>query len=105
MHLHVFFLKCLCQFRHKRIHDLFMNDKRLAGITDTDPLGFGIQNDIYRHVKISRLIHKNMTVSGSCLDHRYRCLIHNCTDQSCSTTWNQNVDILVHFHECCRSIP
>ena len=29
-----------------------------------------------------------------------RRLIHDRTDQSCPTTWDQYIDILVHFHKC-----
>ena len=77
-----------------------MDDKRLTGIADTDTLRFCVHDNVYRHIKISGLIHKNMAVSGSGFDHRDRRLIHDRTDQSCPTTWDQHIDILVHFHKC-----
>ena len=50
------------------------------------------------------IIHKNMTISGSCFNDRDCCLIYNSFDQPCSASWNQYIHVLVHFHKLCGGL-
>lgn len=54
-------------------------------------------NDIDRHLLISKLIHINMTVSGSGFNNRNRRIIYHTLDQSPAASWNQQIHIILHF--------
>ena len=76
-----------------------MEHQRFTGIAYADSLGFGIENNINGHIKIRALIHENMAVSRTGLDDWNTAVLHYGTDESCTTSGNQHIHILVHFHE------
>ena len=47
----------------------------------------------------------NMTVSGSCLNHRNGTVFHHCPYQPSPTPWNQHIHILVQFHKTGSNLP
>lgn len=100
----MFLLKTLCKDRKKFFFDIFMDKQRLACIADTDPLCLGIEDDIDCHIKICALIHINVAVSGTSLDHRDCALVHNGFNKALSASWNQDIHIFVHLHELSRSL-
>ena len=82
-----------------------MDHQGFTGIADTDSLGFCVQNNVRSHLKIRGLIHIDVTVSCTCLDHRDRTVFHHGPDQTCAAPRNQDVHITVHFHKRLRGLP
>ena len=76
-----------------------MDHKGFAGIADPNTLCLGIFDDVYRHGKVSGLIDIDMTISGSGLNDRDGRIVHHGTDESCSPTRNENIQIFVHLHK------
>ena len=100
----MFLRKTFCQNRKKGIFHFLMNQNRFACIADTDSLCLCIHDNIRRHFQVCCLIYICMAVAGACLNHRNGTLFHNCSDQSLTASWNQNIHILVHLHKLCRCL-
>ena len=85
--------------RQKGILYLLVDHKRFTGVAHSDPLGFGIDYNGNGFIKIGILVHKNMTVSRTGLDHRYGAVLHHAPDQPRAAPWNQKIHILFHPHK------
>ena len=81
-----------------------MKNKGFTRIAYTDPLGFGIDDNRDCFIQIGILIHIDMAVSGSCLDHRNTRTLHNRFDQSRTSARNHYIHILLHTHKLCRHL-
>ena len=54
-----------------------------------------IENNINCHLNICIFLYVYMTISGSGFDNRNCRFFYNRTYQICSSTWNQNINILI----------
>ena len=81
-----------------------MDKKRLTGVTYTYPLRFGVDNDIHSHRQICGGIDKDMAVACTGFNDRDRAVFHNGADQTGTSSRDQNIHILVQFHECSGSL-
>ena len=96
--LHIMILQFFYNLRQSLRCDVPMDDKRLTCIAHTHSLGFRVFYNIRSHMHIRAVIHINMTISGSCLNHRNRTVLHHIRDKPCSAARYQNVNPAVHLH-------
>jgi hypothetical protein len=50
-----------------------------------------IDDDVNCHVFLGKFIYVYMTISCSCLDHWHCRILYNTLNESCTTSWNQNI--------------
>ena len=96
----MFFLQACSKNRKQFILYFSVNQKGLTGVAYTYPLGFGVDDDIDSHRQVCGSIHKGMAVAGTGFDDRDRTVFHNGTNQSGTASRNQDIHILIQFHEC-----
>ena len=99
---HRFRCQCLCQNGKEPLSHSLVDHQRLAGIAYADPLCLCIENDLCRHLQVSRLINIHMTVAGAGLDHGDGAVLHHACDQSGTSPGNEKIHILLQLHKLYR---
>ena len=89
------------QFRHQNRQvlscDRFVNKNCFNCITSTWVLSFGINNNRNRFLPISHFININMTNPIRMTQNSNFSICFDVFDQSVTASWNNQIDILIHF--------
>ena len=95
---YAFFTKRFINNRNGLFCDFFMNHKWFTCIAYAETLCLCIYNNRDCHVKVCSLVHKNVTVSSSCLNDRNCTVLHYICNESCPASRNQNINVFIQFH-------
>ena len=82
-----------------------MYEERFTGIAHAHSLCLCIKYYVNRHVDVGCLIHEDMAVSGTRLDHGYGGILNDIPDKSGTSARYQKIDILIELHHLPRNIP
>ena len=87
------------QQRQKPCGNILVYQAHFLGIAYAGAAGFGVLNDIHRHVQVSGFVHIHMADAGSGLDAGHRGFFHTGADQPGTAAGNQQVHQPVCRHQ------
>ena len=76
-----------------------MYQAHFLGIAHAGAAGFGVLNDIHRHVQVGGFVHIYMADAGPGLDTGYRGVFHTGADQPGTAAGNQQIHQTVCRHQ------
>ena len=88
--------------RQERVGDLLVHQQRLASIAHAHALGLGVHHDGARLLKVRGLVHVDMAIARTGLDHRNIGVFHAVANEPCAAARNENVHRAAQAHKHVR---
>ena len=105
---HIMHSKCLLHHRQQFFCNCFMHQQAFNCIANRWTLRLGVVNNPNSHfiicIAIQTGIYIDVTISDTRFNDWNGCLLDNCLNQACSTSWNQNIQIAIQLHHIAGSL-